>query len=112
MAPPACNCLRTLQDRGYEWKGSKEEENVFQDDAGSYEPDYPETQEVKFKEQKPEENVFEGVEVRKREGGTGEGSGRAEGVGGGGREEGGGGRGGEAGEGKGWKGARDSEERL
>ncbi len=50
------------QDRGYVWKGSKEEENVL-DDHGSYQPDDPSTEEVKFKEQKPEENVFDGLEV-------------------------------------------------
>ena len=61
--------VRTLigldqQDRGYVWKGSKEDENVFEDAAGSYVPDDPRTEEVKFKSQPPEENVFEDVEVR------------------------------------------------
>ena len=52
-----------MQDRGYKWKGSKEDENVFKDAAGKYEPDDPSTQEVKFKPQEAEENVFDGEEV-------------------------------------------------
>ncbi len=56
--------LRTTpQDRGYVWKGQKDEDNVFKDEGGKYEPDEPSTQEVKFKTQRPEENVFEDVKV-------------------------------------------------
>ena len=51
-----------MQDR-YKWKGTHIDENVFKDAAGKYEPDDPSTQEVKFKPQEPEENVFEDAEV-------------------------------------------------
>ncbi len=51
------------QTQGYEWKGQKEDENVFKDEAGAYEPDDPKTQEVKFKPQKEEENPFDDIEV-------------------------------------------------
>ena len=37
---------------------------MFKDAAGTYEPDDPSTQEVKFKTQEPEENVFDGEKVR------------------------------------------------
>ena len=53
----------SLQDRGHVWQGSKEDENVFEDAAGTYVPDDPSTEEVKFKAQPPEENVFEDVKV-------------------------------------------------
>ena len=52
-----------LQDRGHVWKGSQEEENVFQGN-GTYEPDDPSTEEVKFHVQEPEENVFDDLEVK------------------------------------------------
>jgi hypothetical protein len=55
---------RLLQDRGYVWNGSREEENVFEDN-GTYQPDDPSTEEVKFKVQEPEENVFQDVEVQR-----------------------------------------------
>ncbi len=55
--------LDRVQDRGYKWKGQKEDENVFKDAAGKYEPDDPSTQEVKFKKQEPEENAFDDLKV-------------------------------------------------